>query len=402
MWICFDRADADVEEGSPTNEVSLFGRRADGGTFPIEATFSPTILGERCLFTGIVRDVSRRRQLESQLAHALKMESVGQLAAGVAHEINSPIQFIGDNLRFLQEAFVGWRLLLKKNHELIAKCERHGQLEAEVLAIQETMYDQDIAFSENEIPFAIEQALEGTQRVARIVGAMREFSHPGGRQSHDVDLNAAVRNTVVVTRNEWKYVAELETSLDPDLPLVPCFANEINQVLLNLVVNAAHAIAERVKDSGSKGRIRISTQLVGEDVLVSVSDTGVGIPASIQRRIFDPFFTTKPVGKGTGQGLAIVYSVVVEQHGGSIDLESSPEARNHVFVATACSSPPSTTNAGRLMKRRLLFVDDDRFVLAGLRRLLNSERRSWDVQFASGGEEALELISNSNIRRNHL
>jgi signal transduction histidine kinase len=181
-----------------------------------------------------------------------------------------------------------------------------------------------------EIPKAIQQTLDGVGRVTRIVRAMKDFSHPGLETKSPADLNRAIQSTLTVSRNEWKYVAEMETCLDPELPPVPCFQGEFNQALLNLVVNAAHAIqesleAQGVPQGGKKGHIRVSTRRCGDlAVAVSVSDDGTGIPESLRERIFDPFFTTKPVGKGTGQGLAIVHSVIVEKHGGRIRLESAP------------------------------------------------------------------------------
>ena len=306
--------------------LSLTGRRVDGASFPMELSLSEVTVGERRMYTGIVRDISQRIQLEAQLTHALKMESVGQLAAGVAHEINSPIQYVGDNLTFLKQAFVGWSKLLEKYQQLEKRCSDDGEYEAELIRIRETILDEDIDFVRQEMPGAIEQAIEGTQRVAKIVRAMREFSHPGGKEAQEIDLNEAIKNTAVVARNEWKYHANLELDLDPSLPLVSCLANEMSQVFLNLVINAAHAIEEKVGGTADKGTIRVSTRRENEHVIVRISDTGSGIPSEIQSRIFDPFFTTKPVGKGTGQGLGFVYSIIVEQHDGHVDFETGPES----------------------------------------------------------------------------
>jgi len=176
------------------------------------------------------------------------------------------------------------------------------------------------------VPKAIRQTLDGVARVATIVNAMKYFSHPGDEAKTPADLNKAIESTLIVSRNEWKYLAELETDLDPGLPLVPCLQGEVNQAILNLVVNAAHAIEESRggRTTGRLGRIRVETRQVGREVRISVSDDGMGIPPGIRDRIFAPFFTTKAVGKGTGQGLAIVHAVVVEKHGGRITVESEP------------------------------------------------------------------------------
>ena len=184
------------------------------------------------------------------------------------------------------------------------------------------------------MPQAIRQSLEGTERVAKIVRAMKEFSHPGVEEKTAIDLNRAIESTVTVSRNEWKYVAEVVTDLDPDLPLVRCLPGDLNQAVLNLVVNAAHAIEKRrevERNVDQLGHIAVSTRRVGDQVELRVADDGTGIPADVLPRIFDPFFTTKPVGKGTGQGLAITYSVVVEKHGGTIDVETE-SGRGTTFI----------------------------------------------------------------------
>jgi len=188
-----------------------------------------------------------------------------------------------------------------------------------------------LAYLQEEIPQAIDQSLEGLERIAKIVRSMKEFSHPGMDEKTPIDINQAIETTINVSRNEWKYHADIETDLDPGLPNVSCLPGEINQVLLNLIVNAAHAIVNVVGESGDKGLIRISTRLDGAWAEIRVSDTGTGIPEEIKQRIFDPFFTTKMVGKGTGQGLAIAYSVVVDKHGGVIDLESE-EGKGTTFI----------------------------------------------------------------------
>lgn len=259
----------------------------------------------------VFRDITERRLLESQLSQAQKLESIGQLAAGIAHEINTPIQYIGDNGKFLEEAFQD---LMKVIHLPAQGCGDQSPSNCDV----------DVDYLREEIPKAITQLLEGVEHVARIVRAMKEFSHPGPVERTPVDINRAIESTILVSRNEWKYVADVTTDFDPTLPKVPCIAGEFNQVMLNLIVNAAYAISETVKGrSGAKGAIRISTKRNGAQAEIRVSDTGAGIPEALQSKVFDPFFTTKPVGKGTGQGLAIAHSVVVQKHRGTISFESA-------------------------------------------------------------------------------
>jgi signal transduction histidine kinase len=195
-----------------------------------------------------------------------------------------------------------------------------------------------------EVPQAIQQSLQGIGRVTTIVRAMKEFSHPGSEEKSDTDLNRAIETTITVARNEWKYVAEVVTDFDPALPLVRCLPGEINQVILNLIVNAAHAIADVVENNGkSKGTITIRTRSQGDRVEIRVSDTGTGIPETIRAKIFDPFFTTKGVGKGTGQGLAIAHSVIVDKHGGTISCETEVgKGTTFVIRLPLLSSTPQT------------------------------------------------------------
>jgi PAS domain S-box-containing protein len=273
-------------------------------------------------YTVLGRDVSRQRLVESQLAQAQKLEAMGELAAGIAHEINTPTQYVGDNTRFLQEAFGDLREFLLAVRQAVAPEQGTPAAPAELAQRWEQM---DLGYLLDEVPQAIGQSLEGIDRVKSIVTAMKEFSHPQEDQMSPVDLNHAIRSTVTVCRNEWKYVAEMELDLDEELPPVPCHAGEINQVVLNLTVNAAHAIQEQLgHSSDQKGRITIHTEKVGEGVEIRVSDTGCGIPPEIQAKVFDLFFTTKPAGRGTGQGLAIARAAVVEKHGGSLEMVSQP------------------------------------------------------------------------------
>lgn len=264
---------------------------------------------------------------EASRLHAQKMESIGQLSSGIAHEINTPIQYVGDNLRFLAEAGADLMKLAEAGRVLAESAGEAGR------AFREIADAIDLEFLASEAPSAAEQALEGVARVARIVGAMKEFAHPDAESIGPCDCNQLVESTTVVARNEYKYVADLELDLDSSLPPVLCNGGSINQVLLNLLVNAAHAIGGVVGASGDRGTITIATQAVsaGDRVRITVADTGTGVPAEIRDRIFDPFFTTKDVGKGTGQGLALAHNVVVAQHHGTISIEDN-QPRGARFV----------------------------------------------------------------------
>jgi len=274
-------------------------------------------------FTIMGADITERKMLEKQLAQAQKMRSIGQLASGIAHEINTPTQYVGDNIRFLKDAFEDLIGVLRADDELLAAA-RGGSVSAELIRrLQDGRERADLEYLVSEIPVAIQHTLEGVERIAKIVRAMKDFAHPGREEKAPADLNQIIDTTVTVARNEWKYVADMQTDFDRSLPPVLCHPAEIGQVILNLVINAAHAIEDVVKQGrAAKGGITIATQRRDGWAEIRISDTGSGIPENIRHRIFDPFFTTKEIGRGTGQGLAICYPVIVEKHGGRISFES--------------------------------------------------------------------------------
>jgi PAS domain S-box-containing protein len=292
--------------------------------------------------TGVIvtyEDVTERKQLEIELRQAQKLEAVGQLAAGIAHEINTPIQFVGDNTRFFRNSFDSLAKLISSYDKLREVAA--GKVEAESLEDVAAARDEaDWDYLKTEVPKAIEQTLDGVDRVARIVRAMKEFSHVdrSGKKAA-ADLNRALESTLVVARNELKYVADVVTEFG-NIPLVMCQLGDLNQVFLNLFVNAAHAIEDVVRGTGRKGTIRVRTWEEKDHVVVSVSDTGTGIPEAVRQKIFAPFFTTKEVGKGTGQGLALARSVI-DRHSGSLTFETEVEKGTTFFVRLPVS-PPET------------------------------------------------------------
>ncbi|MDF7798104.1 ATP-binding protein [Pontiellaceae bacterium B1224] len=269
---------------------------------------------------GISRDITINKKLEGQLAQAQKLESVGQLAAGIAHEINTPIQFVSDNLCFLKDSVQELLTLADQYRQFIQFAKKSGFDPASIKEQETFLDDADMEYQTEELPKAIEQSLEGTDRVSKIVRAMKEFSHPGSSEMSDANLNEAIETTLIVTNNEWKFVATVETNFAKDLPSVPCLISELNQVVLNMIVNARDAIEE----TGEMGTITLSTTYDDHWVIARISDSGAGMPENIQSRIFDPFYTTKEVGKGSGQGLAIAHNVIVNKHGGELNVISKP------------------------------------------------------------------------------
>lgn len=306
--------------GSMTFETQQ--RHQDGRVFPVEVAANYFEFdGQEYLFA-FTRDTSERRMIQAHLQQAQKMESIGQLAAGIAHEINTPMQFVADNLAFLRDSCTSVREVVQLYHNAIRE-NSSAFPPALSDAIHQAESACDLDFILAEVPRAIEQALDGTGRVAKIVRAMKQFSHPGSQEKQPADINQAILTTLTVSRNEWKYVAEVETVLQPDLQMVPCHVSELNQVFLNLLINSAHAIAETVGDgSKKKGKITIRTAQNAQFTTVSIQDTGTGIRPDIQSRVFDPFFTTKGVGRGTGQGLSLAHNSIVKTHGGKIWFDS--------------------------------------------------------------------------------
>jgi PAS domain S-box-containing protein len=343
-----------VFDGEPvTIEENLL--RKDGAVVPVQLRCS-AIMDELLQLNGLLllisdlserkRDEQVREQLKMEMLHAKKLESVGQLAAGIAHEINTPIQFVGDNLRFMKDSvqqLLELQMLQKKLLEAAKECDVDAAL---IQSIEKAAEAADLEYVQAELPAAIEQSLDGVKRVASIVMAMKEFAHPGTAEMAPANLNDAILTTVTVARNKWKYVAVLNTDLDASLPLVPCLLGEFNQVILNLIVNAADAIHDVVGETGGQGEIKITTRSVGDYAEVRISDTGGGIPAVIRERIFDPFFTTKEVGSGSGQGLAIARSVVVSKHYGKFYFETKEGYGTTFIIRLPFRQPAASVKGG--------------------------------------------------------
>ncbi len=289
---------------------------------------------------GISRDITNRKlsekkhaQMEVQLRQAQKLESVGQLAAGIAHEINTPTQFISDNARFLQDAFREVQAAIGL-YERFFSTTQNGETDAKRIdELEKALADLDMPYLLSEIPKAVSQTIEGVERVSTIVKAMKEFSHPGPPEKTAVNLHQAIETTLIVCRNEWKYVADVVTDFDRTIPPIRCLIGDLNQIILNLVINAAQAVAGVVESTpGRKGKITVLTRRDGNWAEIQIKDTGAGIPDWVQPKVFDPFFTTKSVGKGTGQGLTIVYHSVVNKHNGTIRFETEAGVGTTFFV----------------------------------------------------------------------
>lgn len=298
------------ERGLPLRLPEVEYRHPDGSGGFLELTVNPVELEGAPALLLVGTDITEIKTLQESTARARRLESLGQLAAGVAHEINTPLQFLGDNARFLEKAVA----------ELGEALDRTPGAAA----------DGELAFLRKECPRALQHTREGLEIVSRIVRSLKHLSHPGSGSRTRVDLAAAVDDVLTLTRNEWKDVATVETRVDPELGPLTGYPGEIRQALLNVVVNAAHAVAERHAKTGETGRIAIEAARVEDRLVLRVRDSGTGIAEADRPRVFDPFFTTKPPGRGTGQGLAIVHDAIVEKHGGALRVESQP-GRGTVF-----------------------------------------------------------------------
>ncbi len=304
-------------------------RHKDGSWHSLESTLvslreDPAIESVLIVSRDVTERVAlerERERLELQRRVSLRLEAVGQLAAGIAHEINTPLQYVGDSVAFLKDAVDDLWTVTSTYHELLhsENAIDHEERKRRAVAAED---EADLEYLGERIPAAFSRTVDGLARVTSIVLAMKRFSHPPSTEAAPADLNEGITTTLAVCRNEYKYVAEVELELG-DLPAVRCNIGELNQVFLNLIINAAHAIEEKVAGTGERGTIRIATRLEGNEAVVEIADDGAGIPPELQDRIYEPFFTTKEVGKGSGQGLALARATVVEQHAGTLTCASA-------------------------------------------------------------------------------
>ncbi len=279
-----------------------------------------------------------RERMNAELRLAQKLEAVGRLAAGVAHEINTPVQFVSDSIHFVQEGVTEIFDVLGR-YEALGLAVRSGIPSREAaLAVAQHVIDADLPYLVDNIPQALARSIGGLQRVATIVRSLKAFAHPDQTQMALTDVNESIRNSVTLAAGEYKYVADVELDLG-DIPLVMCHGGDVNQVVVNILVNASHAISDVVGESGARGRIAIRTWVDGGEIVVAISDTGGGISDSVAERIFDPFFTTKCVGRGTGQGLAIARSVI-QKHQGTLTFETKEGEGSTFFIRLPAVPPP--------------------------------------------------------------
>lgn len=310
-----------INEQLQKNPQGQYSMLIDGYTFTIDYS-SSSLSSNAAKLVISLRDITKITEIEREMNQSRKLEAVGRLASGIAHEINTPTQYVVANIDFLSDAFTDLGKAFSDIGQL-RKAENGKVTEERLTAICDTLMGADWEFLEEEIPKALEQSREGLRRISSIVSAMKNFSHPSGNTSELANINSAIENTVTVARNEWKYSSKVTLNLAPHLPLIPCYLDELNQVFLGMIVNSAHAIIQKYgEDADTKGTIIISTNVEDRRAVIVISDDGIGMPKGIQEKIFDPFFTTKELNKGTGQGLAIARDVIVNKHKGTIAVNS--------------------------------------------------------------------------------
>ena len=334
----FNAEQAIIRTGEPLIDIQEEETWPDGHRSWVSTTKMPLRDSEGDIVGtfGISRDITvskklaeDRRELELQLQLNSKLESIGRLAAGIAHEINTPTQYLTANIRFLDESFAALDAVFQahrafRNAVAASPLASDPAIAGALDALARADRDADLPYLLGEIPVTLKQSLEGLGRVARIVHSLKEFSHPGSASKTPADLAQIAQNALTVSRHEWKYVAEVVTDFSPDVRPVPCIADQVGQVILNLVINAAHAIGDTLKPRNrERGVIAVRTRHSDTHAIVEIQDDGTGIPDHVRARLFEPFFTTKPVGKGTGQGLALVRTIVEANHQGLVALETN-------------------------------------------------------------------------------
>jgi PAS domain S-box-containing protein len=334
---------AALEDGSSHHVDGDIFWRKDGTSFSVDYIACPTRDAQNVINGAVLtfRNLTEMKLQEAKRIHGMKLESIGELSAGIAHEINTPMQFIGSNLSFLSEGFEDILELIRRYNSFrktVCRGTAYADPGKELAELEEEI---DIEYLEDEIPKAFEQTQNGVKRVTRLILGLKGFAHSdSGQEKREIDINSIVKNTLIVSTNEYKYVAKVDTILG-DIPAFKAHPGDIGQVILNLVVNAAHAIADNdnTEENREPGLITIQTVLEGDEVVVTVSDTGKGIPETIKNRIFDPFFTTKEVGKGSGQGLAIARTIIQDKHHGTLTFVSTPGKGTTFSIRLPIKSP---------------------------------------------------------------
>jgi PAS domain S-box-containing protein len=316
---------AAVEDGSSHHVDGDVFWQKDGTSFSADYIVCPT-RNDGNEITGAVmtfRNLTEQRLQEAQRIQSMKLESIGELAAGIAHEINTPIQFIASNISFLRDSFEDLVQLVRgymQLREKLAGSSEYAEILNEIGRLEDAA---DFDYLADEAPKAFDQTRDGVERVSKLVLGLKGYAHSGnGENKSEVDINGLIGNTLIVCHNSYKYVAELATDF-ADLPTIKVYPGDIGQVIINLLVNAAHAITEQKEKTGAMGKIKIRTSREDDVIVIAVSDSGGGIPENIRPRIFDPFFTTKKVGQGSGQGLAICRTLIHGKHRGELTFDST-------------------------------------------------------------------------------
>jgi signal transduction histidine kinase/HD-like signal output (HDOD) protein len=334
-----------------------------------------------------------------------RLETLGRLTSGVMHEITTPVQYVTDNMNFLGESFPVLIDAVNSFSKFIEDVKNGKAHELSIKKAEEAVKNPDLEYLKNEIPQAVDQSMGGIEKITNILLSVRSMSRQIINETVSSDINRIVENAVIITKSIWKNFAELETELNDNLPPVQCQPGAISQVIVNLIVNAAHAVEERTEVKNHL--IKVETGLENNMVVIRVSDTGKGIPEQFIPRIFNPFFTTKKIEKGTGQGLAIS-KTIIERHKGNIYVSSKPDSGT-VFTVTLPVTPEELKTEHKKEQKKpileskpdekplILFVDEDRDMLKSLQRMLKSNENEWETHFSDSAQKALSFMEKTPV-----
>jgi PAS domain S-box-containing protein len=308
-------------EGKPLYDLEIAIDLKDKGGRLLLAVINPILDsdGKKLGFLLLAEDITNRKEEERRRNLSQRLESLGQMAGNIAHQIKTPLQFIGNNGQFLCDSFSDISKFYMAVLECLPEIEQSDKKQTAAL-IKQAIEQCDIEYHLREIPEACNQVVDGVATVSNVIQSMKEYFHPGTGVMEKADVNKLLRSTIVIVQNEIKKILNIEMSFYPELPQIPCYQVELNQVFMNLLGNAVDAIKEK-EFQGMQGVIKVSTTLEGSEIIITITDNGCGIPDSIKEFVFNPFFTTKDVGKGTGQGLSLAHNIV-EKHKGKIYFKS--------------------------------------------------------------------------------
>ena len=305
-------------------------KRNNGSPFYVEISLNTLRIKDIKYIQAIIRDIDKRKKLEKELQNTQRLEAIGQLTAGIAHEINSPIHYISDNMAFIDNELT---TIMPVAKEILKIQKKKNVTKNDINKLKEKLANIDIEFLSKELTKAVNENKKGLSEVSEMISAMKIYAHADNAHKLPIDINKTVNSIITVCKSEWKYITDIKTTFDPSMPIISCFVNDLQQAIMNIIINAVHAIEEQnEKIKRTKGQILIHTHLESDSILISIKDNGIGIPKKTYDKVFDPFFTTKQATQELGQGLAQAYTTIVDKHEGSLTFESEYGRGSTFFI----------------------------------------------------------------------